>query len=358
MTVYALTYAVGSPILAVAFNNLDRRHVLTLALCCLHRRQPAGGRGHQLRRCCWLPHADGARRRPLHADGARRRRGHRLARTARPCHRAGDLRHHGRDRARRSARHPGSASISAGGRPSSLVAILGAIALAGLLFGLPRGLPRTTATLGQAACRCAARRGAPCALVDHAALGSRRLHRLHLSVGSAARPRLQRHPISASRCWCSARCRRSAISWAARSPTGSGRSPTATLGACRIMASALTLQSVAAEIRCRRTCAAILCCSLIFLLGHRRDGPSFPAQLANLVRIEPAGFDDRAVAQCLRHVSRLCHRRRAGRRSYWPTLAPTDLGWIGGCSVAAGAGAASCFASWQARAPKLPKIAG
>ncbi|WP_447410763.1 hypothetical protein, partial [Clostridium perfringens] len=30
-----------------------------------------------------------------------------------------------------------------------LVAVLGAVALAGLLFGLPRGLPRHTASLGQ-----------------------------------------------------------------------------------------------------------------------------------------------------------------------------------------------------------------
>src|SRR5580698_3466539 len=34
VTVYALTYAVGSPILAVVFNNLDRRSVLALALGC------------------------------------------------------------------------------------------------------------------------------------------------------------------------------------------------------------------------------------------------------------------------------------------------------------------------------------
>jgi predicted MFS family arabinose efflux permease len=34
VTAYALTYAVGSPILAVTFNNLDRRTVMTLALCC------------------------------------------------------------------------------------------------------------------------------------------------------------------------------------------------------------------------------------------------------------------------------------------------------------------------------------
>jgi predicted MFS family arabinose efflux permease len=34
VTVYALAYAIGSPILAVAFNNLDRRTLLILALCC------------------------------------------------------------------------------------------------------------------------------------------------------------------------------------------------------------------------------------------------------------------------------------------------------------------------------------
>src|SRR5437879_13506691 len=34
VTAYALAYALGSPILAVAFNNFDRRAVLTLALSC------------------------------------------------------------------------------------------------------------------------------------------------------------------------------------------------------------------------------------------------------------------------------------------------------------------------------------
>ena len=34
VTAYALAYALGSPILAVTFNNLDRRNVLTLALSC------------------------------------------------------------------------------------------------------------------------------------------------------------------------------------------------------------------------------------------------------------------------------------------------------------------------------------
>src|SRR4051812_39798697 len=33
VTAYALTYAIGSPVLAVAFNNLDRKIVLTVALC-------------------------------------------------------------------------------------------------------------------------------------------------------------------------------------------------------------------------------------------------------------------------------------------------------------------------------------
>src|SRR6202166_1606830 len=34
VTAYALAYAVGSPILSVTFNNLDRKHVLALALSC------------------------------------------------------------------------------------------------------------------------------------------------------------------------------------------------------------------------------------------------------------------------------------------------------------------------------------
>src|SRR3954453_9971756 len=34
VTIYAVTYALVSPILAVAFSNLDRRNLLILALCC------------------------------------------------------------------------------------------------------------------------------------------------------------------------------------------------------------------------------------------------------------------------------------------------------------------------------------
>src|SRR4051812_8962605 len=34
VTVYAITYAIGSPILAVLFSNFDRRTVVSLALVC------------------------------------------------------------------------------------------------------------------------------------------------------------------------------------------------------------------------------------------------------------------------------------------------------------------------------------
>src|SRR5690349_11995813 len=34
VTAYALTYALGSPILSVGFANVDRRTLLILALCC------------------------------------------------------------------------------------------------------------------------------------------------------------------------------------------------------------------------------------------------------------------------------------------------------------------------------------
>ncbi len=78
VTVYALAYAIGSPILAVAFNNLDRRNVLTLALCCFIV-------GNLL--------AVAAPTFPI---------GHRISRTARPRRRHGHLRHHRRNRGRRS----------------------------------------------------------------------------------------------------------------------------------------------------------------------------------------------------------------------------------------------------------------
>ena len=148
VTVYALTYAVGSPILAVIFNNFDRKNVLTLALCSFiagnllavaaanfptllaSRMLMALGAG-----LC-MPMAVGI----ATALASPERRGRAIALVV-----------SGLTVATVVGVPLGSLIGNQFGWRATfaLVAVLGAIALAGLLFGLPRGLPRTTATLGQ-----------------------------------------------------------------------------------------------------------------------------------------------------------------------------------------------------------------
>lgn len=65
MTVYALTYAVGSPILAVAFNSFDRRTLLALALCCFVAANLLAAVAGHVCAAADLAHADGGRRRHL-----------------------------------------------------------------------------------------------------------------------------------------------------------------------------------------------------------------------------------------------------------------------------------------------------
>src|SRR3981081_2241999 len=148
VTVYALAYAVGSPILAVTFNNLDRRNVLTLALCCFivgnllavaaptfpmlmaSRVLMALGAG-----LC-LPTAIGV----AVAIASPERQG-----------RAAAMVISGITVATVVGVPLGSLIGNQFGWRATfaLVAVLGAVALAGLLFGLPAGLPPATATLGQ-----------------------------------------------------------------------------------------------------------------------------------------------------------------------------------------------------------------
>src|SRR6266702_2124469 len=148
VSLYALTYAVGSPILAVTLNNIDRRTVLTLALSTFiagnllavvasgfalliaSRMLMALGAG-----LC-MPTALGV----SVAVASPERRGRAVALVTSGLTIAtvvgvplGNL----------------IGSLFVWRATFAMVALLGAIALAGLLFGLPRGLPRTTATIGQ-----------------------------------------------------------------------------------------------------------------------------------------------------------------------------------------------------------------
>src|SRR3954463_11808666 len=148
VTAYALSYAIGSPVLAVAFNNLDRRRLLALALCCFiagnlvavaattfamlmaSRMLMALGAG-----LC-MPTALGV----ALAIAAPERRGRAIA-----------LVTSGMTVATVLGVPLGTwVGVHFGWRATFLmVAGFGAVALAGLLFCLPPGLPRNTATLGQ-----------------------------------------------------------------------------------------------------------------------------------------------------------------------------------------------------------------
>jgi predicted MFS family arabinose efflux permease len=148
VTAYSLTYAVGSPILAVAFNNFDRRRVLAFALTTFvagnllavvangfamllaSRMLMAVGAG-----LC-TPTALGV----AVAVASPERRGRAIALVTSGMTVATVL----------GVPLGTFAGIHFGWRSTFvMVAILGTIALAGLLFGLPHGLPRHTATLAQ-----------------------------------------------------------------------------------------------------------------------------------------------------------------------------------------------------------------
>ncbi len=148
ITAYAITYAVGSPILAVLFSNFDRRTVVSLALCCfiagnilaavattfgilmLSRMLMAVGAGL----CTPTAMAVAV------AIAAPERRG-----------RAASMVISGLTVATVLGVPLGTWVGSHFGWRATfmMVAFLGAVALAGLLFGLPRGLPRSSATLAQ-----------------------------------------------------------------------------------------------------------------------------------------------------------------------------------------------------------------
>ena len=148
VTAYALTYAVGSPILAVLLNNIDRRTVLMLALAWFiagnllavvatgfplllaSRMLMAVGAG-----LC-MPTALGV----SVAVASPERRGRAVA-----------LVTSGITVATVAGVPLGNLAGSLFGWRATfvMVALLGAVALAGLVFGLPRGLPKSTASLAE-----------------------------------------------------------------------------------------------------------------------------------------------------------------------------------------------------------------
>jgi predicted MFS family arabinose efflux permease len=349
VTVYALAYAIGSPILAVTFNNLDRRNVLILALCCFiagnllavaaatfvmlmaSRMLMALGAG-----LC-MPTAIGV----AVAIAPPERRGRAVA-----------LVTSGITVATVVGVPLGSLIGNAFGWRATfgLVAVLGGVALAGLLFGLPRGLPRTTATLGQRLA-VARHRGVLYALAITAlwAIGGFTVF-TYLSVplrglgfnasdisfallvfGSAAAIGNMLGGILADRI---------------------GPIPAATLGLAG-MAMALILQSIALKFATPEQARYIL---LLLLFCWGIAGWTFyPAQVASIMRIDPQAS---IIALSLNASAMYLGFAIGGATGgiVLSLLGPSDLGWIGGSSVAA-ALALLLFRGWQERL-KLRQIAG
>jgi predicted MFS family arabinose efflux permease len=349
VTVYALAYAIGSPILAVTFNNLDRRNVLILALCCFiagnllavaaatfvmlmaSRMLMALGAG-----LC-MPTAIGV----AVAIAPPERRGRAVA-----------LVTSGITVATVVGVPLGSLIGNAFGWRATfgLVAVLGGVALAGLLFGLPRGLPRTTATLGQRLA-VARHRGVLYALAITAlwAIGGFTVF-TYLSVplrglgfnasdisfallvfGSAAAIGNMLGGILADRI---------------------GPIPAATLGLAG-MAMALILQSIALKFATPEQARYIL---LLLLFCWGIAGWTFyPAQVASIMRIDPQAS---IIALSLNASAMYLGFAIGGATGgiVLSLLGPSDLGWTGGSSVAA-ALALLLFRGWQERL-KLRQIAG
>lgn len=148
VTAYALTYAIGSPVLAVLFNNVDRKATLILALSCFIAGNllAATANGFAVLLISRMVMAVGA--------GLVMPTANAVAVAVVPTERRGRA---------IAVVTSGMTVATVLGVPIGtmigngfgwratfvLVAILGAVALAALIFGLPRGLPRATASLAQ-----------------------------------------------------------------------------------------------------------------------------------------------------------------------------------------------------------------
>jgi predicted MFS family arabinose efflux permease len=341
VTAYALTYAIGSPVLAVTFNNLDRRTLLTLALCCFiagnllavvagsfamllaSRMLMAVGAG-----LC-MPTALGV----AVAIAAPERRGRAIALVTSGLTVATVL---GVPFGTWIGNHYGWRSTFI------MVAGLGAIALAGLLFGLPQGLPRNTATLSQRL--AVARRPAV-------------LHALSITVFWAIGGftvltylAVPLRELGLSPTEISLALLIFGIAAAIGNMMGGtladriGPVPTATLGLIT-MATALTLLSVTLKFLPPDYARPVFL-SLIFFWGI--GGWTFyPGQAANLVQIEPQAS---MIALSL-NASALYFGFAIGGvlgGLVLTALSPDDLGWVGGSSVAA-ALALVLLRGWQLR---------
>jgi predicted MFS family arabinose efflux permease len=348
VTAYALTYAVGSPILAVSLNNIDRRTVLSLALTTFiagnlaamvasnyalllaSRMLMALGSG-----LC-MPTALAV----SVAIASPERRGRAVALVTSGLTVAtvigvpiGNL----------------VGSLFGWRATFAMVALIGAVALVALLFGLPRGLPRNTASLGERL--AVARHGhVLTALVITIlwALGG-------FTVFTYFAVPLRGLGFDASQ------ISLALLVFGGAAAIGNmlggtladrlGTFTTAALGLAG-MASALVLHSLVLKLMPGQAHYAVL--GAIFLWGI--SGWAFyPAQIASIIRIEPQAS---MIALSLNASAMYLGFAIGGALggAVLATLSPTDLGWIGGSSVAASL-VVHLARGWQAR-PKPVKIAG
>ncbi|GLR87868.1 MFS transporter [Bradyrhizobium iriomotense] len=348
VTAYALTYAVGSPILAVTLNNIDRRTVLSLALSTFiagnlvaviasgfplllaSRMLMALGAG-----LC-MPTALGV----SVAVASPERRGRAVALVTSGLTVAtvigvplGNL----------------IGSVLNWRATFAMVALLGAVALAGLRLGLPRGLPKNTASLGERLAVARHRNVLVALLITILwALGGFTvftyfavpLHGLGFNANDVSLALLT-----------------FGVAAAIGNMTGGlladrlGTIATAALGLAG-MASALILHSLVLKIMPDHARYAVL--GAIFLWGI--SGWAFyPAQVASIIRIEPQAS---MIALSLNASAMYLGFALGGALggAVLTALSPTDLGWVGGAGVSA-ALLVHLVRGWQGR-PKPVKIAG
>ncbi|CAN5246564.1 MFS transporter [soil metagenome] len=349
VTVYALAYAIGSPILAVLFNNIDRKTALTLSLCAfiagnliaatagsfaalmLSRMLMALGAG------LLMPTANAV----AVAVATPERRGRAIALVTSGLTVATVL---GVPLGTLIGTHFGWRATFI------LVALLGAVALAGLQFGLPRGLPRTTATLAQriAVARHPAVLQALATTVLWAAGGMGVFTYLSLPLQSLG---FTATGISmALLLYGTAAALGNLVGGMLVDRIGPKRTATAALVVIIAMLSlqSLTLKFASPDI------ATWLFLAVLFVWGMAGWG-FYPAQITTLLHMAP---DAPMIALSLNASAMYLGIAIGGAAGglVVAALTPGDLGWIGGCSVLAALMLALLRESRQRL--KLSQIAG
>jgi predicted MFS family arabinose efflux permease len=349
VTAYALAYALGSPILAVAFNNFDRRDVLTLALSGFIAANllAVAATSFPLLLASRVLMAMGAALCTPTAIGVAvalaspERRGRAVALVTSGITVATVI----------GVPLGTMVGNQFGWRATFvLVAALGAVALAGVLYGVPRGLPNSTATLGE---RLAVARhpGVLYALATTVlwAIGG-------FTVFTYLAIPLQGLGFNA------ADISLALLIFGSAAAIGNmlggtladrfGPLPTAAVGLAG-MATALVLLSLVLK---SATPDHARYAVLLLVFGWAIAGWAFyPAQVASIIRIDPRSS---VIALSLNASALYLGFALGGAAGgiVLSILGPTDLGWVGGSSVAASL-AVLLFRSRQERL-KPYKIAG